>query len=285
MKESIERFDSLMAIGQSRHALKQEMRANGEKQWNFSTGRIHSHKTRTTYQEHTLRFVAWAREHHGITHLAELDARAGELATEWLRGELTAGKSPYTLQAERSGLRMFFSDRQLAGEVTLPRRVREEITRSRGPAVRDAHFQPANWPELMTVERAFGLRRNELAHLRVQDIRRDQAGQLVAHVLNGKGGKEREAPALAVKEADVLAVVAGRKADERLFERLPVHADIHALRREYAQALYQQYAPGRALPSPHGQLAPADYDKAAVERVSWALGHKRLDVVLRHYLR
>jgi hypothetical protein len=33
------------------------MREEGEKRWNFSTGRIHSHKTRITYQEHTLRFV------------------------------------------------------------------------------------------------------------------------------------------------------------------------------------------------------------------------------------
>jgi integrase len=274
-----------MAIGESRHALKQEMRAEGEKQWNFSTGRIHSHKTRITYQEHTLRFVHWARHDQGITHLAELDARADELVTTWLRGELVAGKSAYTLQVERSALRMFFSNRELAGEVDLPRRARENITRSRGPAARDVHFQPANWPELMTVERAFGLRRNELAHLRVQDIHRNQAGQLVAHVLNGKGGKEREAPALAAKEAEVLAVVQGRKADERVFDRLPVHADIHALRREYAQALYQQYAPDRDLPPPQGKLDASHYDKAAALRVSEALGHRRLDVVLRHYLR
>jgi integrase len=261
------------------------MREEGEKRWNFSTGRIHSHKTRITYQEHTLRFVQWARQEHGVTHLAELDARADDLATTWLRGELAAEKSPYTLQVERSALRMFFSDRQLAGEVDLPRRVRENITRSRGLAARDVHFQPANWPELMTVERAFGLRRNELAHLKAQDIYQDRAGQLVAHVLNGKGGKEREAPALAGREADVLAVVQGRKAHERVFDRLPGHADIHALRREYAQALYQQYAPGRELPPATGKLDAADYDKAAALRVSEALGHRRLDVVLRHYLR
>lgn len=274
-----------MAIGESRYVLKQEMRAEGEKQWNFSTGRIHSHKTRTTYQEHTLRFVHWARQAYGVTHLAELDARADELATAWLLGELAAEKSPYTLQVERSALRMFFSNRELAGEVKLPRRVRENITRSRGPAARDRHFQPAHWPELMTVERAFGLRRNELAHLKVQDIYQDRAGRLVAHVLNGKGGKEREVPVLPGREEDVLAVVSGRKADERIFTRLPVHADIHALRREYAQALYQCYAPGRKLPPPHGQLSHLDYDKAAALRVSEALGHRRLDVVLRHYLR
>ena len=32
-------------------------------------------------------------------------------------------------------------------------------------------------------------------------------------------------------------------------------------------------------------LRHEDYELSAVQRVSWALGHNRLDVVLRHYLR
>jgi len=30
---------------------------------------------------------------------------------------------------------------------------------------------------------------------------------------------------------------------------------------------------------------PSDYDPSAAQRVTWALGHQRIDVVLRHYLR
>jgi integrase len=285
IRESIDRFDSLMAIGESRHEAKRELREAGEKSWNFSTGRIHSHKTRITYQEHALRFVDWARHEQGVTHLADLDARSGELAATWLKQELAAAKSPYTLQVERSALRMFFSDRELAKEIVLPRRERELITRSRGPAIRDAHFQPAHYPELMTVERAFGLRRSELAHLKAQDIHLNWTGQLVAHVVNGKGGKEREVPVLAGREADVLAVIQGRKADDRLFVRVPGHADIHSYRREYAMNLYQQYAPGREMLPTDRRLRRSDYDKEAALRVSAALGHRRLDVVLRHYLR
>jgi hypothetical protein len=60
--------------------------------------------------------------------------------------------------------------------------------------------------------------------------------------------------------------------------------DVHAYRREYAQALYLSLADLK-LPPPEGRLKHSDYDLAAVQRVSWALGHNRLDAVLRHYLR
>jgi len=277
-----------MAIGESRHEAKRTARdtaraAGEEIPWSFSTGKIHSYKTRTTYQEHILRFVGWARNTEGMKDLAALDGRADELASRYLQKELDAHKSPYTLQTIRSALRLFFADRSLAGDIPIPKRLREHITRSRGPAARDRHFQPANWPAFLQFERAVGLRRDELARLKVADVYHRVDGQLVAHVRRGKGGKEREAPALAGREQDVLAVIQGRIPDELVFRKLP-DTDIHALRREYAQALYQQYAPGRGL-LPTGRLRSSDYDREAALAVSRALGHNRLDVVLRNYLR
>ena len=188
IKQAIERFDSLMAIGESRFEAKQaarrEAEERGEHIWTFTTGRIHSHKTRTTYQEHTLRFVNWARQTEGIKTLEEL-------ASRWLLLEIAAEKSPYTLQMERSALRMFFSDRVLASAVSLPKRAIVDIKRSRGPVARDHHFQPANWTVLLDFQRSVGLRRDELAHLKVEDIQRTWRGDLVVHVRSGKGGKER----------------------------------------------------------------------------------------------
>ena len=54
---------------------------------------------------------------------------------------------------------------------------------------------------------------------------------------------------------------------------------------QYAQALYQYYTQGRELPPVQGRLKRNTYDRDAAERVSWSLGHNRIDVVLRHYLR
>lgn len=285
IRQAIERLDERMAIGESRREAKEIRRAAGEYIWTFSTGKMHSYKTRTTYQEHILRFVNWSRATYQITSLEQLDTRANELASLYLQQEIAAHKSPYTLQVERSALRLFFADRTLASSVTLPRRTRATITRSRGPAAHDRHFQPANWQPLMNFERSCGLRRSELARLTVGDVYHTAQGQLVIHVLNGKGGKEREAPVLPGHEQDILALITGRQPDERVFERIPQHLDVHALRREYAQALYLFHAPGRELPPRDGRLGRVDYELHAVQRVSWALGHNRVDVVLRHYLR
>ncbi|MGH2510256.1 MAG: integrase, partial [Ktedonobacteraceae bacterium] len=202
-----------------------------------------------------------------------------------LQQEVIAQKSAYTLQVERSALRLFFADRALASDIALPRRTRVTITRSRGPAAHDRHFQPANWQPLINFEKACGLRRSELARLTVGDVYHNVQGLLVVHVLNGKGGKEREVPALFGHEQDILALIAGRKPEERVFERIPKHMDVHALRREYAQTLYLYHAVGRDLPPPDGRLRHDDYDMNAAQQVSWALGHNRIDVVLRHYLR
>ena len=280
----------MMAIGESRYEAKQQAReaareAGSEKVWAFSTGKIHSYKTRMTYQEHSLRFVNWVRDTEGIRDLATLDPRANELASRYLQQGIDAHKSPYTLQTERAALRMFFGDRSLAGDVALPVRAGKDITRSRGAAARDSHYQARNWPEFETFQRAVGLRKGELQRIRVGDIRYDGTGRLVAHVANGKGGKPRDVPVLAGHERKVLDLVAGRKPDELVLRKVP-DTDIHGLRRVYAQALYKQYSPtAPQIPPISQRLRPKDYDKQAALRVSRALGHNRLDVVLRNYLR
>ena len=57
VREVIERLDSKMAIGESRYQAKVERRAAGERAWTQSTGKIHSFKTRSVYQEHAIRFA------------------------------------------------------------------------------------------------------------------------------------------------------------------------------------------------------------------------------------
>jgi integrase len=278
----------MMAIKHSRGEAKEIAEAAGESTWAFSTGMIHSFKTRTVYQAHAVRFVRWARSIHQVKNLAQLDPQAEALATEWLRAQLVEGKSPYTLQAERAALRLFFSNRTLASDVAIPRRARERITRSRGPAAHDRHIQLANWQPLIRFLQATGLRRNELRTLRDQDIIRDDLeylDEIVVKVRNGKGGKARTVPVLPGREADVRAVLSGSDPEALVFSRIPKHLDVHSYRREYAQALYQHYAPGRGLPPAQGRLKPRDYDRDAAQRVSWALGHNRIDVVIRHYIR
>jgi len=157
-----------MAIKHSRGEAKEIAKAAGESTWAFSTGRIHSFKTRTTYQQHIVRFVRWARSTYQIKNLAQLDPQAEALTTEWLQLQLNECKSPYTLQAERAALRLFFVDRALASDLAIPLRARESIRRSRGPAAHDRHINLAHWQPVIRFLQATGLRRNELRALRAQ---------------------------------------------------------------------------------------------------------------------
>lgn len=287
IKGVLDRLDALMAIGQSRGQAKELARATGQRTWAFSTGKIHAYKTRSTYQEHVLTFANWARTAYGIKRFEDLEARSRELASAFLQQHLTEGKSPSTVKTTRSALRLLFDDRTLADDVPIPRRSRENITRSRGRKAHDHHFQVKNWPELVSFLKATGLRRSELCQLKASHIHLDslETGRVVVVVKRGKGGKPRTIPILAGYEHEILALKVGRTDEERVFPHIPKHLDVHAYRREFAQALYLSYAPGRSLPPAEGRLKPDDYDRVAAQRTTLALGHARIDVLTRHYLR
>ncbi len=288
VKEAVDRLEEKMAIGQSRRQAKQALRATGAHVWTHSTELIHSFKTRSVYQGHVVRFVKWARSTHQIQNLTQLDTRSDELSSIYLRQHIDEGKSPYTLQAERSALRLFFGNRALAQDALIPRRARANITRSRGPKGHDRHFQAANWQPLLKFLQATGLRRNEARNLRVCDIIAsdpDFEHRPTVRVVNGKGGKPRTVPVLVGHEQNVLCMKDGHEPDERVFLSIPKHLDVHSYRREYAQALYLSYAPGWTLPPSEGRLRSSDYHTEAVQAVSRALGHNRKDVVIRHYIR
>lgn len=287
VRQVLDRFDSLMATGESRHAAKMQARAAGEGGWSISDRRLHSFRTRKGYQAIVLRLVNWCATTEGLRFrdLDDVDACAEELVSRYLAEGLNAGKSAWTLKTERSAFRLFFGQRELAAGVQLPPRRRADIKRSRQPAVRDAAFDATHWRELLTFLDATGLRRSEVARIHGRDVYGDAQGRL--HVaVKGKGGKWRAVPVLPDFADAVRALVAGRSPDERLFRRIPSHLDIHAARRRFAQATYRQLSGGRPLPpSTSGRLAKDAVDPLAARQVSQALGHNRLDVTTTHYLR
>jgi integrase len=286
VRQVLDRFDTLMATGESRHAAKLVARAAGERGWSVSDGRLHSYRTRKGYQAIVLRLVNWCATSQGLQFhsLDELDAHAEEFVARYLLEGLAAGKSAWTLKTERSALRLFFGQRDLAASVPLPPRRRVDITRSRQPAARDEAFDAAHWRELLTFLDATGLRRSEVALIHVRDVYDDATGHLQVTV-KGKGGKWRIVPVLEEHADAVRALLAGRKPEERLFARIPSHLDVHAHRRQFAQATYRAVSDGKDLPSSAGRLRTGAIDPDAARQVSQALGHNRLDVTTTHYLR
>jgi hypothetical protein len=112
--------------------------------------------------------------------------------------------------------------------------------------------------------------------------RRDE--WLVVRVVNGKGGKWREVPVFPGRDAVVYAAVQGKEPDAHVFDRISGLLDIHSYRRQFAQELYELLS-GRPLPPKEGRLKSPDLDRAAAQEVSRCLGHNRIDIIFRHYIR
>jgi integrase len=286
-----ERLEALMALEESRHEAKKAMREeSGEDPLvAVSTGKIHSYRSREKYQGVVRRFIAWCKEEQQIFRLEIADARADELVTAWLTERLTEGLKPDTLQGDRAALRMFFQDWTLAENVQIPPRHWQEITRSRQPALRDALIPREVAEPLEAFFVACGVRRDEANHLRAQDIQESErsAYQLEIDVRPGygKGGRPRRAPVYPGREQAVLDYVEGLPSEAHLFpHQVDSRLNPQAQRRQYAQDFYCLLS-GRELPPTDRQLHPADYDEASAREVSRYLGHNRLDIILRSYLR
>ena len=295
--ETCRRFDGLKAIGVSRYAEKRALLLAGQRPHSgfaLSTGRIHSDKTLETYKGVALRYVHWARATHEVRTLAALDAQADLLVPRYLSARLIAGDSAATLATIRAALRMFHrpglpDDQEpraarLGATPALPRRRREEIVRSRGPVAMDREIALDRYPDILLLCRATGVRRRELAALTAGSVWVGDQGRLMVAVLNGKGGRPRQVPVLPEYADGLRGLVQGRPPGDLLCPHVPVRIDVHSYRRAYAQQLYMDG--GRlALPPVAGRLPRGSIDHERALVVAHALGHGRVDVVVRHYLR
>ncbi|MCL0063522.1 tyrosine-type recombinase/integrase [Peptococcaceae bacterium] len=233
---------------------------------------IFSYKTMKVYLDEAVRFVNWVKENYKVKTLEEAKKYVGEYLEEGKERKLSA----WTLKLQRSALRKAFQDSELAKEVQLPDRRKENIVRSRGDAVRDKNFSEERNKDMVDFAKATGLRRSGMSKVRVRDVFEMDGGKLFV-ATREKGGRYREAPVLEKYTERVREIIHGKDPDEEIFGKIHSSADIHSYRREYAQELYREITGESYDPA-------KDKDKEALQQVSEALGHSRLDVVTRNYL-
>lgn len=287
---AFERLQALMALGESRHEAKAALRQQtGESPLAGSTGAMHSYRTREKYQRIVKRFTTWCKKEQHIFRLEIADARADELVTLYLTERLEQGLASDTLQGDRSGLRLFFQNWELAENVPIPPRRWQNITRSRHPAARDQRIPRDVAEPLEQFFAACGVRRDEADCLKAADVQPSKRPQYQLEIEvkpgYGKGGRPRRAPVYPGREQDVLAHLVGRAPDERLFpKKVDSRLNPQAQRRQYVQDFYRLLS-GRELPPRDRRLRTSDYDKQAVLEVSEYVGHSRIDILLKSYLR
>lgn len=268
-----ETLTSKLATGESKHAAK----AN-----NATADKIYSYNTLRSYIYQSCKFAKYVKEAHKCKKIE--DCRP--YVDEYLQYGINRNLSPYTLKLQASALAKLYG---CSGTdfIKTPSRKRSEITRSRKECERDKHFSEKKNADLVTFCKSTGLRRRELRYL-TGDKLRFKNGKPYVLVTNGKGGKIRLAPVTG--DPDKVAELMKKAGTGKVFATVSKNADIHHFRACYAKTLYKAYARPIETLSRHqryycrGDMKGVVFDRAAMLKVSKALGHDRLNVIAGHYL-
>lgn len=269
----VERFLSMRAFNQSKH--KDKLKNNGKP----AKEKIYSGCTLTNYIAACCRFLRWIRKEYGCNDLVA----ARQYVGTYLRLRIRQGMSAWTVRAEAAALAKLYQCSMSDFGVKLPKRRRRDVKQHRRNAY-VGHYDSKKHYLLEAFCRACGLRRHEVAQLRVSDVYRSAQGNVIIHVRQGKGGRERFVIALNDLPLE-LAEQAAARGDKLIFPHVPKYAPVHTWRRSYASDLYHRLArPAEEIPRQEqyicrGERAGIIYDKRAMQAVSKMLGHARLDVV------
>ena len=266
-----------MSAGESRHQ---------GKNMGITAEHIYSYGTLDAYLQQCCDFVKFAKAEHGAKTLAECRPHVNE----YIQRNIDQGKSSYSIKLTTSALAKLY-DCSSKDFTPTPSRCREDITRSRNPAVRDAHFSEARNKALVDFCCSTGLRRHELAALTGDCLRQDEQGKYHIWVQSGKGGKSRLAPVVGnAQQVQNVVSLCQQAGDRRVFSKIHNAADIHHYRACYAERIYSSQArPISTLQSSERYYCRGDqkgivYDREALRATSHALGHNRVSVVAAHYL-
>lgn len=299
----------LNRLGQSRHKAKEELakeyRDKGQnKPFEKAVEGVYSINTFRAYLKHGEHFINWCVSEKGCKTYGKSLEELRQYAPEYLQAREAEGKSLYSLKSEKSALGKIFG-----GEIPYKfaeKRQIKNITRSRGEAVRDTHFNPEKNQDLVTIAKATGGRREDISKLTPKSFITDHKGRLWVIFTQSKGGRDRISPVLPQYTEAVKEIIKGKsdKPNEPIFKRINTNADIHSYRREYAQTLYNTVAHDHDYRDDLMGMYPTRKEKAKgdyyyshtkdlpfkgcrddIYIVTQALGHNRLEVTVNHYLK
>lgn len=296
-------------MGQSKHLAKQVSReawlaTHGSlKGWNpAKADGIYSRGTMATYIGAVSGLARYAAE-HGARRPADLTAQMG---ADYLKAMHAEGQSAWSIATAAAALNKAMGWDLSPAALGLPSRRKADIARSRIPRVHDNRDFSA-FADQIAMAKATGIRRQSMLVIKPTDCVRDSQGTVIGVAVVEKGGRHRVAPVLAACRADVTRIVdqaiQAHGEDAPLFNRYDPHIDNHRYRAEYAGALLHQLEDERTSGRPlfggafelgdYAHLRGKDVRRRAVTQghdtdllaaVSGALGHARIDVVLKHYL-
>lgn len=249
--------------------------------------KIYSKATFKTYKQQFKHFADWLEQAHPEAKTIE-DARA--FVDDYLRHLIELERSAYSISTAKAAIAKVMGV-ETTQFIATPPRLRADIKRSRGEAVRDKHISTKKEEELARFTSATGLRRKEMTMIKAEDLFFEN-GQAYLNVTRGtKGGKPRIAKIVGKTEEETKDIVKWIQSNQgRLFNKLSSNYDNHYYRATYANRLYNQLKrdtdkiPFEQRYIMRKERAGEVYDKQAMLLVSKALGHNRISVIAQSYL-
>lgn len=298
-----------ISFGQSKHADK----AIQNLSFGESTYKIYSYSTYNTYLKECTAYARWLTEEKDIKKTDDI-SKTEQYVKEYLQSRLDAGVSIYTAKMERAALGMLYS-KQI--DFKMPVRDSKNITRSRLEVDNDKHYsESGKYKDVFDLAKATGGRRSDLLKLTVDSfIIKD--GHMYVNFEQSKGGRNRLTYVREEYRQEVKNIIERTKeaGKTRLLDKIPNRIDIHSYRREYCRGLYSEIKDNKELRDDILKNYPVrreyktqkdkngnsytkeitrDYYKDREGNVynrddiyvcSQCLGHNRLDVSIRHYLK
>lgn len=231
--------------------------------------KIYSFSTYQTYFKHIKYFIKWLQKEHSEVKTLK---KAEKFVPEWLQTRVEKGLSAWTVQTEEAALNKLYGiEADDENRFQPPRRLKENIVRSRGTKKRDAHFSEVNNEELINFCKACGFRRNVLERLTGSDLfnrakaetafaeAQEAGNEALAEALlvglktfpeqdyfilhrRDKGGKTRLSPIVGPHKDAVVRRMKATPPNAKVWQYVSSNCDVHGYCADYATFLYKQYA-------------------------------------------
>ena len=290
-KEICENLGQKCAFGRSKHE---------DKKVGKTAEKIYSHSTMKAYMDECQKFGKYCKEEFGCKNLEECRSHIGDYLME------TAGeKSSWSVHKSAAALGKLYLmstvEMQKEFNFKLPERRRADISRSRNTVENDKHFNQEKHKDFVSFCRGCGLRRNELINLKPEQIIEKPDGSVFIKIGKGDGAKGNRPRLLEVLPSARETVLKARNfaqviGSNRVFEKVPTHADIHSYRADYCTELYREkyverYGSLDVKPEKEDRYfcrkdkAGVCYSREIMHEVSKNMGHNRIDIIAENYLK
>jgi len=263
---------------------------------------IFSVGTLTTYLGEMPAFAEFCAQ-QGAKRMSDLTE---DMGAEYLKALDKSDASAWSVSTASAAINKALGWNLSPSGLGLKARRKKDIVRSRLPHEHDKRDFSKDEPQTIFA-RGTGVRRMSVTVVCPHNCVRDANGMVIGVHVTEKGGRHRLAPVLNDYRSAITDIVnraaAENGEDVPIFTTYDVHIDNHRFRAEYAAALLHQLederATGQALfggsfkigdychlrgKDAKRKAKTAGHDTDLLGAVSGALGHNRVEIVLRHYL-